>query len=369
MLATLGAQPIAPDPFLFPPPYSFLNIYMQLFLGMVFAIFGALALRYKVESTLDRLFIYSAHFAPQDKSFYFFIVTSAEVFHYNALLQATGLLFMEIATSYVYPVSPSQITTFTVVGMSLARNTYYDSGEDTIVWFPELTIVVLIWLFVPFVSLLLSAFIYGIIKKSIMAKNSKIQSMIITSYLSGVVFVLYFSFSFATKYFEDLSFDTKVYLFSVNLFLGFQFLLQSQAGSSSGWCLNGCTSSSPSTLLIQVFSLHFGTVFLYCISSRAFIMDSNNKPFYEYKENMDYLAEAYKVQKAMPVVFGNKFAPPYMQEVESVTIPGYKANFRFNWKTAIQTLNSRRLTIYDRKVFASMFCMLQLANRVNTGRG
>ncbi len=46
---------------------------------MIFEIFGASALRYQIENTLNGLFVYTQKNEHYDKSFYFFGVTSAQV--------------------------------------------------------------------------------------------------------------------------------------------------------------------------------------------------------------------------------------------------------------------------------------------------
>ena len=102
-----------------------------------------------------------------------------------------------------------------MVGVSIVKSVYEGDVKDNVVWFPTLTIIVLIWLFVPFISMLLSALFYELIKRVVLIKNAKIRSLIITPYISGIVFISYFAFIFATQYFTKIPSKTKTYSFQL----------------------------------------------------------------------------------------------------------------------------------------------------------
>ncbi len=85
---------------------------------------------------------------------------------------------------------------------------------------------------------------------------------------------------------------------------------------------------------------------------------SNNAPFYEYKEKMDEVAEAYRMQKRMHY----EPEPVVAQEVSSVEENSNidrdshrTEEFRYSWRMAVMTLGRHNLTTYDRKAYASKY--------------
>ena len=85
--------------------------------------------------------------------------------------------------------------------------------RDTINWFPEFTMLIIVWILSPLLSFFFSTIVYRLINKLIFSENSKISSVKIAPYASGLVFIVYFGYSFSTQYFESLSFNNKMYYF------------------------------------------------------------------------------------------------------------------------------------------------------------
>ncbi len=97
-----------------------------------------------------------------------------------------------------------------MVGISIVRHVYDQNAKVIVNWFPTLTIILLIWLLVPVISLFVSALVYELIKRVVLIRNAKIRSLIITPYLSGAVFMIYSGFIFNIRSFHNIPNELKV---------------------------------------------------------------------------------------------------------------------------------------------------------------
>ncbi len=91
-----------------------------------------------------------------------------------------------------------------MVSASLAQYTQSKGAKTIVAWFPDLTIILLVWILAPFVTMALSSLSYTIVKRTILIKNSRIRSLVVTPYISGAVFLIYFAFVFSTKQFKEI---------------------------------------------------------------------------------------------------------------------------------------------------------------------
>ena len=97
-----------------------------------------------------------------------------------------------------------------MIGMSLIRLTYLKENNDKISWFPILTTIVIMWVIAPIGTIGFSAFLYSVIGKILNIQRSRVYYLIVMPFICGSIFVVYASFFFSTKYFEDLEFRNKL---------------------------------------------------------------------------------------------------------------------------------------------------------------
>jgi phosphate/sulfate permease len=114
-------------------------------------------------------------------------------------------MYFLVANSYGFPVSSTQVATMTMVGAAAASSMFGHLARTRVNWFPTMTVVVLVWLFMPFIAMALSALTYQIVKKSVLESKSKFRALQVTPYISGAVFMIYFAFIFSTQYFSEIS--------------------------------------------------------------------------------------------------------------------------------------------------------------------
>jgi phosphate/sulfate permease len=97
-----------------------------------------------------------------------------------------------------------------MIGMSLIRLTYLKENDDKICWYPILAIIVVVWVIAPLATIAFSALVYSAIKKILNILRSRIYYLIVMPFICGAIFVVYASFFFSTKYFEDMELKNKL---------------------------------------------------------------------------------------------------------------------------------------------------------------
>lgn len=76
--------------------------------------------------------------------------------------------------------------------------------------------------YTPIIAIGVSAGVYWLIKKTILSHNTKIRALLVTPYLSGAVFLIYFAFFFTTEFYARIASSTlKRFLVPVLLLIGF----------------------------------------------------------------------------------------------------------------------------------------------------
>jgi phosphate/sulfate permease len=147
-----------------------------------------------------------------DRAFYYYSISSALI---------VALIIISISVSKTIPISTTQTCIFSVFGASISLLLHDTPIYNKI----SLEIFIglgIVWLITPFFTMFVSCLLYWIIKKTILGANVRIRAFIITTYISGIIFAIYFSFIFTTPlyqtYFPQLH---PVFFGLIVIFLGF----------------------------------------------------------------------------------------------------------------------------------------------------
>lgn len=147
-----------------------------------------------------------------DNSFYYYSICCAQII---------SVIIIMVGVYYRCPVSTTQVCVFSMLGSALAHIIFPSNVQLKVTW-ESLGFLVATWVISPFITMLTSFLVYWVIKKVILTGDTKLRALLITPFMSGVVFVIYFSFFFTTDFYMNLQNSTvKVVLVFVILLVGF----------------------------------------------------------------------------------------------------------------------------------------------------
>jgi len=165
----------------------------------------------KVKEIISSLFVMKGK-GEDDEVFYYYSISTAII---------VALIVICISVSKSIPVSTTQICIFSMVGASISL-LIHDSGVYNEVSREIFIGLCIVWLITPFFTIFLSSVLYWIIKKTILGSNAKIRAFIVTPYISGIIFAIYFSFIFTTPLSETYFSQSYPIIFGFAVvFLGF----------------------------------------------------------------------------------------------------------------------------------------------------
>lgn len=165
---------------------------------------------HQVEGLIGSLFVMRSD--GSDEAFYYYSVCIAQV-------SAVVVIILSVNTRCA--VSTTQVCIFSMIGASVSQALHNSGTHCQISWMLFLRLGVL-WLVTPIFTIFLSAALYWVTKKCILSSNTRIRAFIITPYISGIVFAIYFSFVFTTPMYQDSIFQRHKLIFGpIIIFLGF----------------------------------------------------------------------------------------------------------------------------------------------------
>jgi len=147
-----------------------------------------------------------------DSSFYDYTICCAQII---------SVLVIMIGVYYRCPVSTTQVCVLSMLGAAFSHlifNTHVMMEVDI----RKLVTVIIVWILSPFITMFISCALYGLIKRLILTRNTRLKALLFTPFMSGLVFIIYFSFFFSTDlYTLYLSKTTKIVVTPIVLVVGF----------------------------------------------------------------------------------------------------------------------------------------------------
>ena len=146
---------------------------------------------HQVQGVMTNLFILETSVVDPDKSFYYYSICTSQI---------VALIVIMVAVYYRCPISTTQACVFSLLGASISHNIFPNDTSININW-NSFIVLLGIWCAAPLITMMITYLIYVIINKAILSSNTKIRSLVTTPYISGIVFLIYFSFVFTTELF------------------------------------------------------------------------------------------------------------------------------------------------------------------------